>query len=309
MNILLIEDNPDDVLIISDLLSHGDSQSTYYQETFNIISADSLKTATSLLSKQKFDVIFIDLMLLDSHGAITVRRIYKVAPSDVPIIVLSGYLNKEVSQKTIQYGAQDCLIKGHIDFEIVARSIFYAIERKKADERLKKMAFFDQITGLFNYTYLIMHLDRMLKRAQRYKEKVTILFIDIDHFKCINDAWGHDTGNKALKTVAQLLNKSVRKTDLVARIGGDEFVIVLDNIPSREFIAEFTMKLIKLLHIPRVINKRELLIQASVGISLFPQHGDNASILLKKADQAMYRVKKAGRNNFQFYDFKKDTMT
>lgn len=301
MKILVIEDNPDDVFFLSEMLQHGNPQSNYYREKLNITHADCLKKALLILTKRKFDIIFIDLMLPDSEGPIAVRKIYKVAPS-IPIIVLSGYINKEISQKTIKEGAQDCLIKGHIDFEIVTRSIFYAIERKKADEQLKKMAFYDQVTGLSNYTHLIMRLDAMLKHAQRNKENVIILFIDVDHFKKINDKWGHDTGNKALKAVAQLLSKSVRKTDLVARIGGDEFVIVLDSVSSREFIVEFVGKLIKCLNVPHVINKQKLLIQASIGISQFPENGDDALILLKKADQAMYHVKEEGRNNFKFCD-------
>ena len=302
MNILLVEDNPDDVFIISDILTHGTIQSSYYQEQFNIVSADTLTKAISLLSQQTFDVILTDLMLPDSRGTITVRRIHKAAPPEVPIIVLSGYLNKEVSQKTIQEGAQDCLIKGHIDFEIVTRAIFYAIERKKADEQLKKMAYFDQVTGLANYACLIMQLNSMLKRAQRYKETLSILFIDIDYFKSINDTFGHDVGNKVLKAVAQRFKECVRETDLIARIGGDEFVIVLNDISSRESIVSITTKLMKLLNTPYVINKQELLIEVSIGISQFPQQGDEGLILLKKADQAMYRVKKEGRNNFKFYD-------
>ena len=172
---------------------------------------------------------------------------------------------------------------------------------KQANIELKKMAFFDQLTGIANHTQLTVLLNRLLKRACRYKENVTVFYIDIDHFKLVNDTYGHDAGDSLLKAIAERLHASIRANDIVARVGGDEFVIVLDQCHSVADAENFAKKLKQSMHEPILIHHHELRIQMSIGISFYPKDGTDVITLLKNADTAMYRAKKASRNNHQFY--------
>jgi diguanylate cyclase (GGDEF)-like protein len=177
----------------------------------------------------------------------------------------------------------------------------YALERKKIDLFLNQMAFFDQVTGLANHAQLTAVCDKMLKRAQRYKERIAVFFIDLDHFKLINDTYGHAVGDEVLKKVAGSLNASFRVSDISARIGGDEFVVVLNNISSSIEAKQLANKFLNSVNKTITITKHKILVQASIGISIFPDHGNNLETLLKKADFAMYQAKESGRNNVHMF--------
>jgi len=296
VHILLIEDNPGDALLIKQMLTAKTLHSRN-PFLFEITHAVCLQDGLNLLSTQPFDLVFIDLSLPDSHGLATVTKICMAAPQ-LPVIVLSGDTDEELAIAAVQAGAQDYLLKDQVDSHTITRAIGYALERKKIDLQLKQMAYFDHVTGLANHTQLTVVLNHILKRAQRYKDSVAILFIDLDHFKLVNDTFGHGVGDILLKKIADRLQLSIRSSDIVARIGGDEFVIVLDQCQISD-AEQFTNKLMKSINEPILIHKHELMVQASIGISFFPKHGHDVLTLLKAADAAMYRAKELGRNNYQ----------
>ena len=148
---------------------------------------------------------------------------------------------------------------------------------------------------------LTLVLGQMLKRAARYKEKIALLFIDLDHFKSVNDTFGHAVGDILLKKIAERLCLNTRASDIVARIGGDEFVIGLDNSHAIAGIKKFITKLIQCITQPILIDQHEISIHASIGISIFPDQGETIQTLLKNADSAMYLAKELGRNQYQFF--------
>lgn len=174
-------------------------------------------------------------------------------------------------------------------------------DRKDYEDRLKKLALRDSLTGLPNRLLLAAQLEQTLERAQREKAWVAVLFIDLDRFKMVNDEHGHDTGDELLRQVAVRLQGSVRASDLVARLGGDEFVVVLPEISSSDDAALVAGKVVAALARPFAVGMLQLEVGGSVGVAMFPKDGQDAEVLLRHADEALYRVKSAGRNGFQFW--------
>jgi diguanylate cyclase len=167
-------------------------------------------------------------------------------------------------------------------------------------EELEHLAQHDTLTGLPNRRKFMERLDRTLARAKRTGDGFTLLFIDIDKFKTINDSLGHATGDAVLVAVAQRLAQSTRQVDTAARLGGDEFILMLDQFADRNLIAGFTEKLLHTLKAPIYFEGHTLNVEFSVGISRFPDDGDTAQALLHNADNAMYRAKTSGRNGYRF---------
>ena len=174
-------------------------------------------------------------------------------------------------------------------------------ERKQIHERLQYLAHHDVLTGLPNRTLFIERMDYTLKRCARESGKIALLFLDIDHFKNINDTLGHEVGDLLLKQLALRLQETLRECDLIARIGGDEFLILLDNISSIDDITYIAKKILTVFSSAFRIEERELFVTTSIGISVSPTDGSDTQTLLKNADIAMYRSKEQGRNTFQFY--------
>lgn len=173
-------------------------------------------------------------------------------------------------------------------------------DRKKAEEQVAFQAYHDQLTGLPNRSLLRDRLDQSLARAQRLGRGLTILFLDLDHFKLINDTLGHSAGDWLLKEVAEALRKSVREVDTVARLGGDEFILLLPEVARGEDAARVAQKILDVVSAPLNHDGHELYLTTSIGISLSPADGQDSETLIRCADNAMYRAKELGRNNYQF---------
>jgi diguanylate cyclase (GGDEF)-like protein len=174
-------------------------------------------------------------------------------------------------------------------------------ERRAAAQEIERLAFFDSLTGLPNRVLLKDRLNQMLTRAGRHKEKVALLFIDLDRFKEVNDTLGHSSGDLLLQIVAERLTSCLRTSDTVARLGGDEFVVLLEGVEDREGVMEVACKLLAALSQPVELFDREIYSGGSIGISIYPHDGNDVDTLFKNADTAMYYAKEQGRNTFRFY--------
>jgi len=174
-------------------------------------------------------------------------------------------------------------------------------EQKKAEEQLRHLAFHDALTGLPNRLLLHDRLERSLESARREGVEIGVLLMDLDRFKDVNDSLGHSTGDKLLQMVAQRLNSVVRRSDTVARLGGDEFVVVMDGPTSAGAVARVAGHILDTFAAPFVLENNSLHIGLSIGLAMFPAHGDTPEILLKNVDLAMYRAKERGRNTFDFF--------
>jgi len=290
---LLIEDNPGDARLLKELLAEEPAA------PFRLICVDRLQRGLELLSTEKIDVLLLDLSLPDSHGLETFAKAYAHAPK-VPIIVLTGNDDHALALLAVKAGAQDFLFKGKLDRELLIRSMQYSIERKRYQEQLEHQANYDVLTGLPNRNLLQDRLKRAVF-AQRDARPIAVVFIDLDHFKFINDSLGHTQGDKLLAIIAERLASIVREGDTVARLGGDEFVLVLNDQNKEDVIFRAMQRVLNKVSEPMTIDGQELYITCSAGVSLYPADAPDVETLLKNADVAMYRAKEHGRNNFQFY--------
>jgi len=179
-------------------------------------------------------------------------------------------------------------------------------ERKAAEDQIRNLAYFDILTGLPNRTLFLDHLKRIHFKSQRDNNKFTIMFIDIDGFKTINDTLGHVSGDCLLQQLALRLKESVRSEDfsstgMVARLGGDEFVVIIDNLIKSEDVAIIAQRIIGNISLPVKLGTTEVVVTASIGISIFPDDGQDTESLIRHADIAMYSVKDNGKNSFHYY--------
>ncbi|MBI3609120.1 MAG: EAL domain-containing protein [Nitrospirae bacterium] len=174
-------------------------------------------------------------------------------------------------------------------------------ERKKAEETIRHQAYHDLLTDLPNRLLCMDRLTLALSHADRYRQKVAVMFVDLDRFKLINDSMGHEIGDRLLKNVAERLIACLRKSDTVARMGGDEFMLLLPELRKAEDAAVVAHKILEAVEPPFNLEDREFYLTASIGISLYPDDGEDAQTLVKSADTAMYRAKEQGRNHYQFF--------
>jgi diguanylate cyclase (GGDEF)-like protein len=294
IEILLVEDNPGDVRLISELLM--DSAKSVYQ----LAHVDRLSKGAELINRRTVDVILLDLSLPDCRGLDTVSALNGYA-NKIPIIVLTGLNDEETAIAAVHAGAQDYLIKGQVDGNLLWRSIRYAIQRKQMEQKLAYIATHDSLTGLPNRFLLNDRLTLALTRAERNTSKLAVMMLDLDQFKNVNDVLGHNAGDEVLKAASERLSNIIRGCDTVARLGGDEFIILLTEINSANDAIKVAERVVTAFKEPFNINQNEHSVTASVGIAIFPEQGNDVDLLLKNADTAMYQVKRNGRCNYTVY--------
>ena len=214
---------------------------------------------------------------------------------------------------TERHQAEEALLRAHevLEQRVVERTAELAnantqlqeevFERMQAEQRIWHVAHHDSLTGLPNRALLHDRLQQTLALAQRDRHRVAVMFLDLDRFKTVNDTLGHAIGDELLKHVAQRLTGVVRAVDTVSRLGGDEFVIVLHEMSSPDDAVQVAEKILGALATVVSIDNHQLRATPSIGISIFPDDGDEVFALMKNADTAMYHAKAAGRNNFQFF--------
>ena len=291
--VLLIEDNPGDARLIGEMLAQEP------EAPFRLQWVGRLASGLERLAAGDTALVLLDLSLPDSIGLETFARVYEHSPN-VPIIVLTGNDDRELAVSAVKSGAQDYLVKARLERELLMRAMRYAIERKRYQLQLERQANYDALTGLPNRNLLRDRL-RLALFGQRLPRAVAVVFIDLDHFKFVNDSLGHSVGDKLLKAMAERLRLLLRDADTVARLGGDEFVLILNDSSNEDVVYRAMQRISAALAEPIRIDGKELVVTCSAGISLCPQDGPDVDTLLKNADAAMYRAKERGRNNFQFY--------
>ena len=168
-------------------------------------------------------------------------------------------------------------------------------------QELEQLAHHDHLTGLPNRLHLQMHLPEAIEEAKKKQTALAVLFLDLDRFKHVNDSRGHETGDKLLKTVAQRIRSTMRAEDVVVRMGGDEFVVIVKNIKSTEQVGEAAARINQALSAPMIVDGRTLVTTVSIGVALYPNDGADMGELLRHSDTAMYQAKDRGRNNFQLF--------
>ena len=294
MKLLLVEDNPADAEFLAASLRRQRSCDV------ELVNVTTLAEATDRLRKDDFDILLLDLHLPDGSGIQCLDTIQSVN-STIPIVVLSGQDDEDFAVSILNKGAQDYLVKWEGQGRTILRSIRYAIERKRSELRLNYLAQFDSLTGIPNRQFFNDQLIRATARARRDGRKVTLLFLDLDDFKIVNDTLGHDSGDRLLQEVADRIRRSVRTGDVVARLGGDEFAVLCEGLAGPREVEAVATGLLDIVSQPYHVAGRQLTITTSIGITMYPNDHSDTQMLLKNADIAMYQAKDKGRNNFQFF--------
>jgi diguanylate cyclase (GGDEF)-like protein len=253
-----------------------------------------LSQALARLSQGGFDAILLCLDLSDSQGMVTFDRLYAFAP-DVPLIVLADELDEDAAVSTVQAGAQDYLVKQEIGAAMLLRSLRHAIERHRLYSALRSLSLIDDLTGLYNRRGFTDLGEQYLKLARRSGRGVTMVYLDLDRFKTINDSLGHHVGDRALLKIADILRATFRRSDIVARLGGDEFGVL-----ALEAADESSELLVQRLR-DQVADFNESSpepYQLSISIGMAHQVDDprvRLEDMVAEADSAMYREKHGKR--------------
>ncbi len=173
-------------------------------------------------------------------------------------------------------------------------------KQKLIEANISRLARFDSLTGLHNRTAFFERLDHAIAVARRHDRKAALMFVDLDRFKDVNDAFGHISGDDVLKALALRLTRAVRDVDTVARLGGDEFIVLAEDVSNQVDVNEFGRRILEALSEPVVVQGQECRLGASIGVAMYPEDGEDATTLLRIADAAMYRSKECGGNNLAF---------
>lgn len=293
-SLLLVEDDPGDVFLLEEMLGEQGCGTT-------ILKADRLSEALSLLQSSKPQIVLLDLNLPDSTGMSTLNKILEVA-SQTPVILLTGLSDETLGIEAVKMGAQDYLIKGEVDGRILKRSIYYALERKKLEivlkqtlELLERQARIDYLTGIYNRVMFNELLEAERQRAIRYKSDLSLIMFDLDHFKLVNDTYGHAFGDHVLKETAKLVENNIRSHDILCRWGGEEFMVLTPG-NSRVQAAELAQKLRSLIDVHDFSD--DVRVTASFGVTQLSSQ-DKIEEFVDRADKALYQAKEHGRNRYE----------
>ncbi|HEX2880782.1 MAG TPA: diguanylate cyclase, partial [Polyangiaceae bacterium] len=267
---------------------------------YEVTTAASVEAALKLLGRHRFDVCLLDLTGKPLSATSMIERM-RIACVSLPVVVFSPDEYEELALRVMAAGAQDYLCSSELDGRGLRRALRYAIERRRAMENLDDLAHKDALTQLANRNRIRQRLGTVLATAGKDQQRVGLMFLDLDNFKTVIDGFGHGVGDQVLQEVARRLRASVRDSDTVGRMGGDEFAVVLENLKRSSDATQLAQRILNSFATPFSVGESSLSLTASIGICLFPENGADADELMRNADAALYRAKDAGRNNYHYF--------
>ncbi len=295
--VLLVSDRDADSELIRALL-----ESTAAEPAFRFARTHSLSQALEPLERNEVDVLLIDVGDGGARHLAAASQARVRAPL-VPVVLVVDTDDETLALRAVDVGARGYLLKSAISPGSLTWSIHHAIRNQRmfvelsiARERARQLASYDQLTGLANRTLFHDRLEQAVASARRNRDRLAVLFFDIDDFKQINDSLGHLAGDALLRLVGKRIGSCLRKSDTGARLGGDEFAILLTHLDDEEDADRIAQKVLRQLREPLSSDEDSPSISASIGIALFPRDADDAEGLIKRSDAAMYQAKAAGRD-------------
>jgi len=296
LRLLLVEDSENDATLLLEYLRQGG----YEPEHTRVDSAEALNKA---LERNDWDLVIADYTMPGFSGTAALS-IVRDRGLDIPFIFVSGTIGEDVAVEAMKHGADDYIIKSNLTRLIPAinrelRDAEVRRERARAEEKIRHLAYYDALTDLPNRTLFQNRLEQAVANGVRSKGALSVLIMDLDGFKEINDTLGHLMGDAVLRQIGKRLQARLRDSDTVARLGGDEFAAMLPNV-GRAGAELAGRKLVGVVQEPLSIEGLNLDVHGSVGIALFPEHGTEAELLIQRADVAMY-VAKENRSGFEVY--------
>jgi diguanylate cyclase (GGDEF)-like protein len=304
LKILLVEDDEDDYIITLDLLSDvlGARLELEWVSTYD--------AAVEAIDRYSYDVYIVDY-LLGGHTGLELLREAPAGGRKAPVILLTGQGDPDVDQEAMKLGVADYLVKGKTDAQTLERSIRYSIERAQMLEAMRQLSIRDELTGLLNRREMDRILKEEVQRCLRYGRSMALVMLDVDHFKAINDTYGHMVGDDVLRWLARILRENVRPADKPARYGGEELAII--TIEATAVDAHKLAEHIRGLVCARPVSvarengpgeKRsglQIPLTVSLGVATLPNDATSAEALIAAADEALYDAKRQGRNRTVLY--------
>jgi diguanylate cyclase (GGDEF)-like protein len=287
---LIIEDSEEDAALIVRELQRGGYDPA-------IERVDTPVGMVTALNKQTWDIIFADCTMPHFSGMDALARV-RERELDMPFIFVSGTMGEETAVEAMKAGAQDYVMKSNLSrlLPIVERQLHESAmrrERKRSEETVQYLAYHDVLTDLPNRAVFYDRLQQCILSGYREKKPLTLLLMDLNRFKEVNDTFGHLSGDLLLRQIGPRVRRCLRESDTVARLGGDEFAILLPNTHI-EGASLTARKILKALEAPFVLGEVTIDVGVSIGIALYPDHGDEGDALVQRADMALYVTKQAG---------------
>ncbi|MHB1592280.1 MAG: GGDEF domain-containing response regulator [Sulfuricella sp.] len=294
--VLIVDDQEANVLLLEGMLRGAGYVS--------ITSTMDPGEVCELHLKNRYDLILLDLQMPGMDGFQVMEGLKEIEPDGyLPILVITAHPDHKL--RALTSGAKDFISKPFDLLEVKTRihnmlevRLLYA-KLEDSNKALESLALHDTLTGLPNRRLLMDRLSLAIAHAHRNKRTMAVMYLDLDGFKQINDTLGHDAGDTLLSMVADHLVAAVRQEDTVARMGGDEFVIVLWELNHADDVAKLASKVIQAVSQPYRIQGRSVSMTASAGISIYPTHGEEVETLMKSADLALYEAKRTGKNDYR----------
>lgn len=291
--ILLVEDFAPDARLIVEMLRDAEGGDEY-----DLTHVRTMAAAEAALVGQKFSCVLLDLGLPDSTGVENVERLV-AARKDVAIVVMTGLDDERAALEALQRGAQEYLVKGRCEGPQLVRVMRHAIERNRLVaelEALRQRDYFhathDMLTGLPNRQLLDDRVRQAISHSERHQAQFALCYLDLDGFKAVNDTHGHAIGDDLLKRISDLIRKSIRESDTAARVGGDEFVLLLSPIRDEREIEAIVGRVVDGVERISQIDGKSVDVGASVGVARYPLNGKTYEELSNLADRHMYSTKR-----------------
>ncbi|QSX33330.1 EAL domain-containing protein [Shewanella avicenniae] len=301
MDLLLIDDDEIDRTAIQRALADSSLR-------VKISEATTAEQGLALVAEQTFDGILLDYRLPDADGIEVLARLSHAVGDDTAVVIISRYEDETLAERCIELGAQDFLLKDEVNSRRLTRAIRQAHQRaaimqelRRSHQQLKSLAEHDSLTQLANRYGFETFLYRELAKARCQHGKLALILLDLDDFKLVNDALGHQAGDRLLELVAERLLRLVPSKGMIARIGGDEFVAVLCGDEAVAEAEQWVTRCLEVLQPSYEVQGKMLSISASAGIAYYGALAKSGSELLRCADIAMYKAKHDGRNRYQVY--------
>ena len=290
-NIIIADDDPSILLLLRHILT---------EDNYDVTEARSGLEAIELCREYAYDLAIFDFVMPDVDGLSACKEVTMQSASPPPVLIITSLDDDNSVSNAFNAGAIDFITKP-INWSVFRQRVKRIVEGEKNRKRIKRLEFHDTLTGLPNRTLLLDRLESACLRAERNKTMLALLMVDIDNLKLINEALGHKNGDKIIQSVASRLSKTIRNTDTLSRSGGDEFILIIENIQHLEDAGLMAAKFSRTIEHKLTIMDQEIHIKASIGLSLYPEDGKDIGNLLSHADAALYRAKKQGGNLYEFY--------
>ncbi len=290
-SIIIADDDPSILLLLRHFLT---------ENNYDVTEARSGLEAIELCREQSFDLAIFDLVMPDVDGISACKKIALQASRPPPVLIVTSLDDDTSINHAFDAGAIDYITKP-INWSVFKQRVKRIVESEKNCQKINRLEFHDSLTGLPNRTLLLDRLESATLRAHRNQSMVALMMIDIDNLKLINETLGHENGDKLIQSVASRLSKAIRSTDTLSRSGGDEFNLIIEDIQQLEDIALMASKFSRVIEHNLTLMDQVVHVNASIGVSVYPQDGIDIGSLLSHADAALYRTKEMGGNTYEFY--------